>query len=88
MTAQRTHWWWFTTATAGLHTQGQDIAWWRARRRRFWGGTFTVAGAGADIWGVADAFAYVSQPIAGDIQIVARVRPQNTASWRRLMLRD
>src|SRR5438132_13189844 len=36
-------------------------------------GTFTVQGAGADIWGTSDAFQYVNQPLAGDGQIVARV---------------
>jgi glucose/arabinose dehydrogenase/regulation of enolase protein 1 (concanavalin A-like superfamily) len=37
------------------------------------GGTFTVAGAGADVWGTADAFRYVYQTMAGDGEIVARV---------------
>ena len=36
-------------------------------------GTFTVTGGGLDIWGTADAFHYVSQPLAGDGEIVARV---------------
>ena len=36
-------------------------------------GTFTVRGAGADVWGTADAFHYVWQPITGDVDIVARV---------------
>jgi regulation of enolase protein 1 (concanavalin A-like superfamily) len=36
-------------------------------------GTFTVQGAGADVWGTADAFHYVWQPISGDVDIVARV---------------
>lgn len=36
-------------------------------------GAFSVSGAGADIWGSSDAFEYVSQPIAGDTQMVARV---------------
>jgi len=43
------------------------------------GGTFTISGAGADIWGTADAFHYVYQPIRGDCQIIARVTGvQNT----------
>ena len=43
------------------------------------GGVFTVAGAGADIWGDADSFHFVSQPMTGDGQIVARVASmQNT----------
>jgi predicted amidohydrolase/regulation of enolase protein 1 (concanavalin A-like superfamily) len=36
-------------------------------------GTFPVEGAGADIWGTADAFRFVWQPITGDVDIVARV---------------
>jgi regulation of enolase protein 1 (concanavalin A-like superfamily) len=35
--------------------------------------TFTVSGAGADIWGSADAFQFTSEPLAGDGTIVARV---------------
>jgi hypothetical protein len=42
-------------------------------------GTFTVAGGGLDIWGTADAFRYVFQPMTGDGEIVARVTAlQNT----------
>lgn len=36
-------------------------------------GTFVVRGAGADIWGAADAFHYVYRSLAGDGVIVARV---------------
>jgi regulation of enolase protein 1 (concanavalin A-like superfamily) len=36
-------------------------------------GVFLVSGAGADIWGVADAFQFVSMPVQGNAQIVARV---------------
>ena len=44
--------------------------------------TFSVAGAGADVWGTADAFHYVYQPLDGDGTIVARVASiQNTAAW-------
>jgi regulation of enolase protein 1 (concanavalin A-like superfamily) len=53
-------------------------------------GTFTVTGAGADIWGGADAFHFVDQPIAGDMQIVARVAGlQNTNTFAKagVMLR-
>ncbi|HTD64967.1 MAG TPA: hypothetical protein VK846_00350, partial [Candidatus Limnocylindria bacterium] len=35
--------------------------------------TFTVAGAGADIWSTADSFHYVWQDAAGDCEIIARV---------------
>jgi beta-lactam-binding protein with PASTA domain/regulation of enolase protein 1 (concanavalin A-like superfamily) len=45
-------------------------------------GTYSVSGAGADIWGSADAFRYVYQPLTGDGQIIARVASvQNTAAW-------
>ena len=44
--------------------------------------TFSVTGGGADIWGTADAFRYVYQPLTGDGQIVARVLSvQNTNVW-------
>jgi hypothetical protein len=36
-------------------------------------GTFYVQGDGADIWGTADAFRFVYQPVAGDADIIARV---------------
>jgi predicted amidohydrolase/regulation of enolase protein 1 (concanavalin A-like superfamily) len=36
-------------------------------------GTFTVEGAGADVWGTADAFRYAYQPISGDVDVIARV---------------
>jgi N-acetylneuraminic acid mutarotase/regulation of enolase protein 1 (concanavalin A-like superfamily) len=43
------------------------------------GGVFTIKGAGADIWGSADSFHFVHQPLAGDAQITARVASvQNT----------
>ena len=54
-------------------------------------GTFTAAGSGADIWGTVDAFQFVSQPVAGDTQIVARVATvQNTNSYAKsgVMLRE
>ena len=42
-------------------------------------GVFTVEGAGSDIWGSADSFASVAQPMTGDGQISARVvAEQNT----------
>ena len=54
-------------------------------------GVFTVQGAGADIWGTADAFRYVYQPVSGDSQIVARVTGvQNTNAYAKagVMLRE
>jgi regulation of enolase protein 1 (concanavalin A-like superfamily) len=37
------------------------------------GGFFTVRGAGADVWGSADAFRYAYRPFSGDGTITARV---------------
>jgi hypothetical protein len=57
----------------------------------FSSGTFTIAGAGADIWGTADSFRYAYQPLGGDGQIVARVtRVQNTNTFAKagVMLRE
>ena len=36
-------------------------------------GVFTVSGAGADIWGSADAFASVTRPVGNDTTLIARV---------------
>ena len=45
-------------------------------------GAFTVTGGGADIWGDADAFHFVSQAGTGDVTVVAQVMGQtNTDSW-------
>jgi regulation of enolase protein 1 (concanavalin A-like superfamily) len=45
-------------------------------------GTFTLAGAGADIWNGADAFHYVWQPLSGDADVVARVSTiENVHAW-------
>jgi len=44
--------------------------------------TFSVAGAGADTWGTADAFHYAYATLSGDGRIVARVATiQNVAPW-------
>ena len=54
-------------------------------------GTFTVAGAGADIWGTADAFRFVYQTLSGDGSVVARVASvQSVAAWAKagLMIRQ
>jgi endonuclease/exonuclease/phosphatase family metal-dependent hydrolase len=46
------------------------------------GGVFTVRGAGADIYGTADAFHFMSQPLAGNGEVVARVMSiQNTNAY-------
>ncbi len=54
-------------------------------------GVFAVKGAGADIWGTADAFQAVLQPLVGDVQLIARVTAvQNTNTYAKagIMLRD
>jgi hypothetical protein len=37
------------------------------------GGSFTIVGDGADIWGTADGFRYAYKPLSGDGQITVRV---------------
>jgi M6 family metalloprotease-like protein len=37
------------------------------------GATYTIRGSGADIWGTADAFRFVQQPLSGDGSVTARV---------------
>jgi regulation of enolase protein 1 (concanavalin A-like superfamily) len=45
----------------------------------------TVSGAGADVWGTADALTYVYQPLSGDGEIVARVASiEYVASWTKV----
>ena len=54
-------------------------------------GTFTVAGAGVDIWGTTDQFRFVYQALNGDGSIVARVDSlQNTDPWAKagVMIRE
>ncbi len=46
----------------------------------FSGGTYTVKGGGADIWGTTDAFQFVYRTMTGDGQLTAKVLAvQNTA---------
>jgi regulation of enolase protein 1 (concanavalin A-like superfamily) len=55
------------------------------------GTTFTLHGAGADIWGTADGFHYVYQPLTGDGAIVARVASlDHTHDWAKagVMMRE
>jgi regulation of enolase protein 1 (concanavalin A-like superfamily)/uncharacterized protein (DUF2141 family) len=55
------------------------------------GGTFTVTGAGADIWDTSDQFQFVYQPIMGDTDIVARVASLQAADvWSKagVMIRE
>ncbi len=52
---------------------------------------FTVVGAGADVWGTADALHYAYTTLTGDGTIVARVTAvQNTNAWVKagVMIRD
>jgi regulation of enolase protein 1 (concanavalin A-like superfamily) len=54
-------------------------------------GTFTIRGAGADIWGGTDAFQFASQPSYGNTEIVARVASvQYTHEWAKaaVMIRE
>jgi regulation of enolase protein 1 (concanavalin A-like superfamily) len=55
------------------------------------GSTYTVKGAGADVWGTADAFNFASQALGGDGQVVARLTAvQNTNAYAKagVMIRD
>jgi hypothetical protein len=55
------------------------------------GGTFTVTGAGADVWGTSDALQYVYRTLDGDGTIVARVTTiQNVHAWTKagVMIRN
>jgi glucosylceramidase len=52
---------------------------------------FTIQAAGSDIWGTADAFSYTAQPVAAQVEIVARVTAlQNTQPFAKagVMLRQ
>jgi hypothetical protein len=54
-------------------------------------GTFSVTGAGADIWNTADAFNFAYKTLSGDGQLVARVASvENTAAWAKagVMIRN
>ena len=53
-----------------------------ARRLNTGNNTYTVKGAGADIWGTADAFHYAYRTMTGDGVVIARVATvQNTNAW-------
>jgi regulation of enolase protein 1 (concanavalin A-like superfamily) len=46
------------------------------------GGTFSIAGAGSDIWGTSDAFRFAYVQLSGDGAVVARVATvQNVHVW-------
>ena len=53
-------------------------------------GTFTVKGSGT-IWGTADSFQFVSQPVDGDVEVDARLTSmQNTNTFAKagIMIRE
>ena len=55
------------------------------------GGTLTVKGSGADIWGTADEFHFVYRSVSGNFEMEARVASvQNVNSWTKagLMIRE
>jgi YVTN family beta-propeller protein len=55
------------------------------------GGTYSVSGAGADIWGSNDRFYFAYRTLSGDLSITARVVSQtNTDPWAKagLMFRE
>jgi phosphatidylserine/phosphatidylglycerophosphate/cardiolipin synthase-like enzyme/regulation of enolase protein 1 (concanavalin A-like superfamily) len=55
------------------------------------GGTFTLKGSGADIWGTADGLHFAFRSLSGDGEIVARVGSlQNTHQWAKagVMIRE
>jgi regulation of enolase protein 1 (concanavalin A-like superfamily) len=57
----------------------------------FSNGTFSVKGAGADVWGSADALHFAYRPLSGDGSIVARVASvQNVNAWTKagVMIRE
>jgi regulation of enolase protein 1 (concanavalin A-like superfamily) len=72
--------------------QTQDIgAVGMAGSASFASGTFNVTGAGADVWGTADALRYTYTTLNGDGQITARVateQPVNVWTKAGVMIRD
>ena len=55
------------------------------------GGVFTVRGAGSDIWSDTDQFQFVSQPLTGDVEVIARVASlQDAEAWSKagVMIRE
>jgi hypothetical protein len=47
----------------------------------FLDGTFTLQASGSDIWGDADAFSFVSQPLSGDCLITARLTSMSPTDY-------
>jgi len=55
------------------------------------GDTFTVTGGGSDIWDTLDQFHFVSQPLQGDVEVIARVASfQQADAWSKagVMIRE
>ena len=58
----------------GIFTANQDVGGPSiAGSSSFSSGTYTVSGSGADIWGTADQFQYLTVPMTGDGRLTARV---------------
>ena len=54
-------------------------------------GTFTISAGGTDIWGLADEFHFIYQPITGDLDVIARVASLTRAdAWSKagVMIRE
>ena len=64
----------------GIFTNNQDVGSTGATgSSAYSSGTYTIAGAGADIWGTTDAFQYCYKQMSGNCTIIARVvSVQNT----------
>ena len=82
------------TRPAGLPTpqQSRDIgAPAVAGRASYASGSYTITAAGADIWGTADQFHFVYQPMTGDGEVIARVASiTNANAWSKagVMIRE
>ncbi len=76
--------WSFATSASNLPSpwQSQDVgATGQTGSSILNAGTFTVSGAGADIWGTTDAFQFAYQPLSGNGTVIARVTSmQDTSS--------
>lgn len=81
-----------SASTLPLPWRAQDIgSVGAAGRSSYANGIFTISGAGADIWGTADAFRFTYQPLSGDGAVVARVASvQNVNAWTKagVMIRE
>jgi subtilisin family serine protease/regulation of enolase protein 1 (concanavalin A-like superfamily) len=79
------------SALPGSWTSADVGATGRGGTASFANGSFTVKGAGADIWGSADSFQYVEQAVSGDLTLVARITSRQSANMfakAGVMLRD